>query len=158
PGSGASFEIYLPRVEGVARPEPATLPQAELPKGTQTILLVEDHDAVRNVLQMVLDENGYTVLTAENGEQALTLAREYTGPIHMLITDVVMPHMSGVKLAALIAEARPGTKVLYMSGYADDVLGDQGMRDSGMTFLYKPFDLDDFLMKIRQMFDQAPHG
>jgi len=158
PGSGASFEIYLPHVEGVVRPEPATLPQAELPQGTKTILLAEDDDAVRDVLQMVLDDNGYTVLTAENGAQALTLSREYTGHIHMLLTDVVMPHISGARLAELIAEARPDIKVLYMSGYADDVLGHQGVLDSRAIFLQKPFDLDDLLTKIREVFDQDPRS
>ncbi len=151
PGHGTSFKIYLPRVEGAAEPAaPRPAPPASL-RGAETILLVEDEEAVRNLTRRVLEAHGYTVLTAADGEEALRLATGHNGPIQLLVTDVVMPNMSGRQLAERVVSARRETKVLYLSGYTDDAIVHHGVLEPGIAFLQKPFTPQGLARKLREV-------
>ncbi|MGH7322281.1 MAG: response regulator [Candidatus Rokuibacteriota bacterium] len=153
PGRGARFEIYLPRVEGVAASDPGGRVLAELPRGHETILLVEDQEEVRDLARDILQMSGYTVLEAHHGGEAREVCARHTGPIHLLLTDVVMPHMSGRELADRLAVDHPGLKVLYMSGYADNAIVHHGVLDSATAFIQKPFSPDDLARKAREVLD-----
>jgi len=148
PGMGTTFKIYLPRV----RQELAKLPPAPAmekpPRGWETLLLVEDEVAVRKSEEEFLRLSGYTVLEAENGEKALSVAREYAGPIHLMITDVVMPRMGGAKLAEHLLAERSGIKVLFVSGYAENTVLQHGTIDLTARFLQKPFTLKSLGRKV----------
>jgi PAS domain S-box-containing protein len=140
PGKGTTFKIYFPRVD--EEPEPLPMPDesGDPPRGSERVLLVEDDPSVRKVTVQVLSGQGYTVLEAPNGEEALRVARnDPEGEIHLLMTDVVMPRMSGVNLANLLREERPGLRVLFFSGYTGDGLDEQSLRDPDVAFLQKPF-------------------
>jgi CheY-like chemotaxis protein len=155
-GRGATFRIYLPRVEAVAE-EAEPSPAAARPlEGRETVLLVEDEEKVRGWAREVLGMYGYTVLEASNGIEALGVAERHDGGIHLLLTDVVMPHMSGRELADRLSPMRPEMKVLYMSGYTDEAIGHHGVLDEGTHFLQKPFTADALLRKIREVLDQGP--
>ncbi|NJN95519.1 MAG: response regulator [Anaerolineales bacterium] len=140
PGQGTSFKIYLPRVdEPVTISESQSVP-AELLGGPETILLVEDEASVRILARRILEMNGYTVLDASNGSEALQVCAQQTGPIHMLVTDVVMPGgLNGRELAERLQSLRPGLKTLYMSGYTDDAIVQHGVLGSEMHFLQNLF-------------------
>jgi len=154
PGRGTSFKIYLPRVEGQVSPTLEVIPTpAELPHGTETILLVEDEEAVRNLVRTILQEYGYTVLEAYHGAEALRVAIRHEGPIHLLLTDVVMPLMSGRQLAEKLAPLRPDMKVIYMSGYTDHTVVHHGILEPGTTFLQKPFTPGALISKLREVLD-----
>jgi DNA-binding response OmpR family regulator len=118
-------------------------------QGTETILLVEDEHMVRNLLREMLESCGYQVLAAEDGRDALSIWESYQEPIHLLITDVVMPGMSGRELADRLAAQHSKMKVLYMSGYTDDVIVHRGVLDEGMNFIQKPFALEMLVRKVR---------
>src|SRR5206468_12763060 len=120
PGHGTSFKIYLPRVAEAADAHRAQAPAPAMSRGTETVLVVEDASAVRAVTRHVLERQGYTSLEAPNGDAALQLAAAHAGPIHLLLTDVVMPGMSGRQVAERLAIRRPDMRVLYASGYTDD--------------------------------------
>ncbi len=158
PGKGATFKIYLPRVEEAPQPKtevetaPATL------RGTETVLLVEDEAAVRLLVRGVLEENGYHVLDAGSGAEALVMANNSKQPIHLLVTDVVMPGMSGREVAQQVTLAHPETKVLFMSGYTDDAIVRHGVLESSAAFVQKPFTPDNLLRKIREALDLKPHS
>jgi CheY-like chemotaxis protein len=156
PGNGTSFKIYLPRidapVEGVK-----TAGSLSVPRGTETVLLVEDAAAVRAVAKQVLERQGYTVLEAPDGEVALHVAQKHRGPIHLLLTDVVMPVLSGRRLAEQLALVRPDMKVLYASGYTDDSVVRHGILEAGTAYLQKPFTPDSLARKVREVLD-APGG
>src|SRR5205823_7287843 len=122
PGSGSTFRVYLPRLDAPLAPLPAEQTPRAVAGGSETILLVEDEDLVRGLARQILELCGYVVLEAAQGEEAILLSRAYAGPIQLMVTDVVMPHMSGRELAARLAELRPAMKVLYMSGYTDDAI------------------------------------
>ncbi|CAA9339559.1 MAG: Sensory box histidine kinase/response regulator [uncultured Gemmatimonadetes bacterium] len=147
-GRGTSFKVYLPRADEAPEPESA-LAGAELPRGTETILLVEDDDGVRRLARRVLSRAGYEVLEAPDGHEALTAAAAHPGPIHLVVTDVVMPGMSGREVAERMAAARPEAEVLYTSGYTDDAIVHHGVLDDGMAFLQKPFDPSTLLRAVR---------
>jgi PAS domain S-box-containing protein len=147
-GRGTSFKVYLPRADEAPEPETA-LAGAELPRGTETILLVEDDDGVRRLARRVLSRAGYEVLEAPDGHEALTAAAAHPGPIHLVVTDVVMPGMSGREVAERMATARPEAEVLYTSGYTDDAIVHHGVLDDGMAFLQKPFDPSTLLRAVR---------
>lgn len=124
--------------------------------GTETLLIVENEAAIRNLLQMALQKNGYSVLTAESGREALALVRDHTGTIDLLITDVVMPDMDGPELVRRLSVLRPRTPTLFMSGYMDDALGDQGLAPTEVNFIQKPFSPRVIAQKVRDILDGRP--
>ena len=154
PGKGATFQIYLPCIETPVLPEPTAQAGPAISFGWETILLVEDEDAVRTLAQQILQNLGYTVLSAARGAEALMLAQTRNGPIHLLITDVVMPGLDGRHLSEAVTRLRPGTKTLFISGHADDTVLRHGIPTTGATFLQKPFDLEALPGKVRKVLDQ----
>jgi two-component system cell cycle sensor histidine kinase/response regulator CckA len=154
PGLGTTFKVYLPRARQ-AKPvlQPSSLPAEGCPRGCETLLLAEDEAAVRQSTREFLTLNGYIVLEAANGAEALALARAYDGPIHLMITDVVMPQMGGAKLAGELASDRPDMKVLFVSGYAEATFQRHGEIDVTTRFLQKPFSLKALARKIREVLD-----
>jgi PAS domain S-box-containing protein len=155
PGMGSSFRILFPCVEALA--DQAVVPdrRAEPRPGDETILLVEDETVVRQLVAEILESSGYTVLQAGDGPSALELARRHTGDISLLVTDVVMPGMSGPEVAQSVTSMRPGTLVLYMSGYTDSAIGHHGVLEPGIAFLQKPFSTDDLTRKVRTLLDET---
>jgi PAS domain S-box-containing protein len=155
PGEGAAFTIYLPRV--FAAPDaPDAGEQPELaPRGTETVLLVEDEILVRDIAAQVLRGQGYTVLKADGSREALHIAREHDGPLHLLLTDVVMADMSGRELAERLIAMRLDLKVLFISGYTDDAIVHHGVLAPGLAFLQKPFTPDVLARKVRETLDSA---
>jgi two-component system cell cycle sensor histidine kinase/response regulator CckA len=152
-GHGTSFKIYLPQVDGVADSTPAST-ASSLPRGTETVLIAEDSAAVRAVSKEMLQRQGYDVLEAPNGEAALHLAARHQGPIHLLLTDVVMPVMGGRELADRLTAIRPDTRVLYTSGYTDDSVVRHGILEGGLAYLQKPFSPEKLARKVREILDQ----
>jgi two-component system cell cycle sensor histidine kinase/response regulator CckA len=152
PGHGTTFKIYLPCVKAAAE---AAVPQpsVERPRGSETILLVEDEPPVLKLAATVLRRQGYTVLEASNGQEALEMAGEYTGEIHLLLTDVIMPQMGGKALVALLQANHPGMKILYASGYTDDTIVHHGILKAGVAFLQKPFTPSSLAHKVRMTLD-----
>jgi len=128
-------------------------------RGTETVLLVEDEEMIRNLVQKVLKANGYTVLVAANGRDAERVAGQHDGRIHLLVTDVVMPGMNGREVAQRLAALRAGIQVLYLSGYTDDAIVHHGVLEPGVAFLQKPFTPAVLGRKVREVLDAAPsHG
>ncbi len=155
PGLGSSFRILLPAEWApvdVPEPDSSSLAPAA---GEETILLVEDELVVRRLVAEILESNGYTVLQAGDGPSALELLRRHTGSLDLLVTDVVMPGMSGPDVAGAVAAMRPGTQVLYISGYTDSSVGQHGVLEPGIAFLQKPFDADALTRKVREVLDGA---
>ena len=159
-GRGTTFKIYLPRVPSVE--EPAVLPVAapvqfqKVEPGTETILLVEDETNLRYLARQYLEKQGYKVVEAADGAVAMQIAVAHEGIIHLLLTDVIMPGMNGRELAQRISEIRPNVKVLYMSGYTENVIGQDGTLDAGVRLLQKPFNLRDLKSKVREVLDATP--
>ena len=147
---GTAFLIHLPLADAAAadRGEPAR-PSAGL-RGTETVLVVEDQDSVRKLAVRMLRHFGYRILEAAQGEEALLLAKSYAGPIHLLLTDVIMPRMTGRELAEHLKPLRPSMKVLYMSGYAEDVIASRGQLDPGLLYVAKPFTPEALALKVRE--------
>jgi CheY-like chemotaxis protein len=152
-GQGTTFRVYLPRVAESATAADNRPAAAGWPSGTETILLVEDNDMVRNLAARVLRTQGYLVLEAAHGEEALQRGRAHAGEIHLLLTDVVMPRLSGRVLLEKMRETRPQMRVLFMSGYTDDVIAHHGVLDAGVSYLQKPFAIDALLAKLREVLD-----
>ena len=153
PGRGTTVKVYLPRVPGAAEPP---LPEPEPPAlrgGHETVLLVEDAAPVRTLARRSLEACGYQVIDAADGPSALELSARHTGEIAVLVTDVVMPGMSGRELAERLAPTRPAMKVLYTSGYTDDAMVRQGVLNAGVAFLQKPFVPDSLARKVREVLD-----
>jgi PAS domain S-box-containing protein len=151
-GRGTTFKMYLPQVTAAAspdRPGPAVVPSV----GTETILLVEDNAGLRTLAMRVLKPAGYTVLEAATGEAALMVLERHEAPVHLLLSDVVMPGMSGRELAERLAETRPAMKVLYMSGYTADTMVRHGVLEAKVSFLNKPFTAAALLRKVREVLD-----
>ncbi len=152
PGQGATFKVYLPQIKGMVDSVQLAQVSTETLQGSETILLVEDEDEVRDLAHRVLLKQGYTVLDARQGAEALQICQRHPGPIHLLITDVVMPEgMSGRELAERLASLRPKTKALYMSGYTDNVIVHYGVLDSDIAFLQKPFTPNTLIDKVHEM-------
>ncbi|MBI4484232.1 MAG: PAS domain S-box protein [Acidobacteria bacterium] len=153
PGQGTTFKIYLPRVEEsveVARPAE---PPRGTPEGSEIVLLAEDEEPVRKLVRQTLEMNGYTVLEARHGPEALQICERHAGSIHLIVTDVIMPEMSGRELAYRLTQLRPGIKVLYLSGYTSDAIVHHGVLDQGVAFLQKPFTPDALARKVREVLD-----
>jgi two-component system, cell cycle sensor histidine kinase and response regulator CckA len=152
PGHGTAFEIHFPAVEGSSLPARKLAPPDQAAAaGNETILLVEDEDAVRAVVSTVLQQAGYTVLEANGGRAAIDRLASHDGPIHLLITDVVMPEMGGRQLVEHLVVARPGMKVLYLSGHTDDALIRHGVLEADVAFLQKPFKIKALTSKVREV-------
>ncbi|MCZ6502280.1 MAG: PAS domain S-box protein [Gammaproteobacteria bacterium] len=154
PGKGSTFRIYLPRVEASELLAEETERPSSPIDGDETILLVEDEDIIRELLKHILEKLGYTVLLASNGEEALLTAQRYEGPINLMITDIVMPHMSGHELVERLSPLRHEMSVLYISGYDEKMVADQGLVDIGKRFLQKPFGPKAVGKKIREILDK----
>jgi hypothetical protein len=147
-GRGTTFYIYLPRATDSEKP--AESQTAVAAGGGETLLLVEDDDRVRVLVASMLRRNGYTVMLASQGDQALEIASRFRGRIHLLLTDVVMPGISGRQLSERLTSARPDTHVLYMSGYSDDAILRHGVKSAGTHFLQKPFSIEALLQRVRE--------
>ncbi|MDO9123155.1 MAG: ATP-binding protein, partial [Deltaproteobacteria bacterium] len=155
PGQGTTFKIYLPRVDEPLEEAGERVVQKELPCGGETILVVEDEEKVRQVTVQILTKNGYTVLEASHGDEAKQICEQHGGPIHLIVTDVVLPGMNGRELAESLASRYPGAKVLYMSGYTDNAIVHHGVLEKGLHFLQKPFNLEGLLRKVREVLDKT---
>jgi two-component system, cell cycle sensor histidine kinase and response regulator CckA len=153
PGRGSTFKVYLPRVAAEAEPVLDSKAGGRAARGVETILLVEDDEGVRMLAQECLEDCGYTVLCAGGGEQALALARQHDGSIHLMMTDVVMPGMSGPDLARNLGSLRPGLKVLFSSGYPEDAIADHGILGPAIQFIQKPFTLTGLAQKVREVLE-----
>src|ERR1041384_2687016 len=151
-GQGTTFKIYVPRV--AEEPAAAEAPRSpESLRGTETVLLAEDSPGVRSAARQILGRLGYTIVDAPNGAAALDLAANLTGPLDLLVTDVVMPEMSGRQLAERLTAVRPGLKVLYVSGYTDDAVVRHGVLEAGISYLEKPFTPERLARKVREVLD-----
>jgi PAS domain S-box-containing protein len=154
PGRGTTFKIYLPRADApVEKPAPAPAAPLSLAAAGETILLVEDEREVRALVQKLLKMQGYTLLTAADPEEAISMAREYKGKIDLMVTDVVMPRMSGREVAERLAVSRPDMKILFVSGYTDDAIVRHGILEPGTAFLQKPFSPQALARKVREVLE-----
>jgi two-component system, cell cycle sensor histidine kinase and response regulator CckA len=153
PDIGSAFKIYLPRVEEPLDVEPSSVSGSERFRGSETVLVVEDEDDVRRVVVHMLQQLGYDVLTAASGAEAMRLCGETERHIHLLLTDVVMPKMSGKELADRLCGNLPGLKVLFVSGYTGSVIIHHGVLDPGTHFLQKPFSAAQLGGKVREVLE-----
>ena len=157
-GRGTTFKVYLPRVENSVTALRPSDRHVDACKGTETVLLVEDAEPLRALIREFLKLGGYTVLEAENGNEAIRIAGAFGGPIHLLLTDVVMPRMGGQQLAGQLMSIRPATKVLYMSGYPNEGIAHSGILSAGVVLLEKPFTREILTRRVRQVLDDPPHA
>ena len=155
PGQGTTFRVYLPIVDSPSEQSSAAKLPADVPTGHETVLVCEDEESVRELAAQMLERCGYTVLLAEDGADALRVAQEHDGPIHALVTDVVMPDMNGRQLAEALIPQRPEMRVLYVSGYTSDIIAHHGVLDEGVEFLEKPYSFRGLLGRVRQVLDGA---
>jgi CheY-like chemotaxis protein len=152
PRHGTTFKIYLPWCQAEA--ETDDMVQEEItPGGTETVMVVEDEKMLLEFVGTILEEQGYKVLSAETPADALTIAREYNNPIHLLITDVVMPEMNGREVKEAVTHLCPDIKTIYMSGYTSDVIALKGIIEEGTAFLQKPFTINALALKVREVLD-----
>jgi len=151
PGKGTTFDIYLPLVEGSSLKEEANRP-APLVNGRETLLVAEDEEIVRLYLKRILEKAGYKVIVAHDGEDAVERFRKHDD-ISLIVSDVVMPRKSGKELVEEIRKLKPGIKVVFISGYAADIMHKQGIIEEGSVFITKPFQKNDLLQKIREVLD-----
>ena len=154
-GRGTTFRIYFPRVDEPLTKPPTPLPSITSIGGTETVLLVEDDEDLRRATRRILKSRGYTVLEAGNGGEALLLCERFTGEIHLLLTDVVMPQMTARELVSKLGEVRPDMSVVFMSGYADGAAVEEGLVDADANFLNKPFSPQTLLDAIRRAIERA---
>jgi PAS domain S-box-containing protein len=155
PGRGTTFRIYLPRLDQRAGPSRSDSSPCIAPTGKETVLLAEDEEGVRKLARMVLESNGYKVLVAGSGSEALQVAAGHEGPLHLLITDVIMPQLGGRQLADLLIRQHPGLRVLYISGYTDEAFIRPGLLQSDAVLLQKPFTPTALARKVREVLDSA---
>jgi CheY-like chemotaxis protein len=154
PGHGSRFEILLPRLAGASDVE-ETAPVLELLGGSETVLVVEDQEDVRRLTVDALRNYGFRVLETASGGDALVLVQRHSGPIHLMLTDVVMPRMTGKELTELLKPIRPLMRVLFMSGYAEDVIAHHGVLEAGVDFIPKPFSPDGLAGKVREVLSRS---
>lgn len=157
PGAGSTFEVFLPLLREDAQRSPADSGEIPTPEGHESILLVEDEEAVRALTRRLLEQFGYTVIEATGGPEALRLVQQRVEPIDLVITDVVMPEMGGQELAAQLLRLQPGLRILYLSGYTDDAIIGLGTADHEVAFLQKPFTVDGLAAKVRQTLGAQLH-
>lgn len=155
PGRGTTFKVYLPRATEALEPESRAAPSGPRPTGTETILIVEDAEVVRDLVGEVLGMLGYVVLKAADPEEAIRTCDEHRERIHLLLTDVVLPYMDGRTLHRKLVSTRPQMKVMYMSGYTDNFIVHHGVLDRGVHFIQKPFSVDNLARKVREALDAA---
>jgi len=156
PGYGTTFKIYLPRVDEPQNEEEIMEERLEeaLPRGNETILVVEDNEEVRKVTGRILRMQGYRVLEASDGSDSFSISKQHDGPIHLMITDMVMSEMNGPELAKRLTSFYPEMKVLYMSGYVKNFISHQGILEKGMNYIQKPFTVDKLTRKVREVLDK----
>jgi two-component system, cell cycle sensor histidine kinase and response regulator CckA len=154
-GKGTTFTIYLPRAEGPVAPPRAQAPRLETSQHRETILVIEDEEMVRELVCTVLSEQGYTILCTGNGHEGLRMAREHEGPIDLLVSDVIMPQITGPEIARELLAARPKTKVLYISGYSDADISEDGVLSPSVQLLGKPFAPDALSRRVREVLDDG---
>jgi signal transduction histidine kinase/ActR/RegA family two-component response regulator len=153
---GTTFKIYFPRIKEGSYPSTTETAEITTVFGTETILVVEDEEAVRRLVCETLEAHGYTVIETKNPTHALKMAAAHKKPIHLLLTDVIMPEMNGVELYQTLKEIRPHIKVLYMSGYTDNAIVHHGILKASVHFLQKPFTIHSLTQKVREVFDILP--
>jgi signal transduction histidine kinase len=153
-GLGTTFRVYFPEAQEAVEPVRGGVLAAEIAGGTETVLLVEDETIVRELAAATLRERGYTVLEADNGEAGLRMARQHKGRIDLVLTDVVMPVMGGKEMAQALRESHPETKILFTSGYSEDVIGEHGLVRPGMEFLQKPYLAASLARRVREVLGQ----
>ncbi|RMD94375.1 MAG: PAS domain S-box protein [Calditrichaeota bacterium] len=158
PGHGTTFKIYLPRAEEAEQEVEPEKPAVVSLQGTETILVVEDEELLRELARRVLARHGYTVLDASNGGEALLICEKHQGPIHLLLTDVVLPRMNGRELADRLLRLRPQMKVIYMSGYTNDAILENGLLSMETHFIQKPFTADFLAQKVREVLNKKDNG
>jgi two-component system cell cycle sensor histidine kinase/response regulator CckA len=156
PGRGTTFKVYFPRTEETLAAAPAPPDPEASRTGSETVLLVEDEDSLRAVIGELLQQGGYKVIDGPTPEATLAAAEAHDGPIHLVLTDLVMPRVSGMAAAARIRARRPDVKVLYMSGYTNAAAAHQASLPANHAFLQKPFSLDVLLRKLREVLDSPP--
>ena len=154
-GRGTTFKIYFPRVDQPVEQHDTVQPSAEAPRGTETILLTEDERDVREVAREFLESGGYTVIEARDGIEALGLVEKHEGAIDLLITDMVMPRMTGQELAARLKEQRPKLRMLYMSGYSERAAADSLRSEPGVRLLAKPFSRTALLRTVHELLKRS---
>jgi two-component system cell cycle sensor histidine kinase/response regulator CckA len=152
-GAGTTVKIYLPRVEGAVKPRGEPPAEAKQIRGTETILLVEDDDQLRRLTSQILQDQGYTVLEAGSGSEALLLSRRHPGPIQLMLTDIVMPEMNGYVLAERLRPSRSDTVVQFMSGYQSDAIWNDGPMPKDASIVIKPFTPAQLLHRVREILD-----
>ena len=158
-GKGTTFKVYFPHVKQAAVVAVKTIPAGPLPRGTETLLLVEDDSSVRHLACSILEMQGYTVLRANNGQEALHIARDHKGPpIRLVVTDVIMPLMNGRVMAEWLKITYPGLKILFTSGYTDDAISQHGVLEAGTAFLSKPYSPAALACRVRAMLDEQTEG
>ncbi|HET6931484.1 MAG TPA: PAS domain S-box protein [Candidatus Acidoferrum sp.] len=153
-GKGTTFKIYFPCVDEAVQVLDSAVPRPELPRGTETILVAEDAEGMRDLVSELLIRNGYTVLTAESSEELLSVSDRYAAPIHLLLTDVVMPGINGRDLADCLKAAHPDLRIIYMSGYTSDTIVHHGVLREGIDFIEKPFTEESLMRKLREVLDR----
>jgi two-component system cell cycle sensor histidine kinase/response regulator CckA len=153
PNHGTTFKVYLPALDSVPKSSGAKTAESVILRGSETIMLVEDEEVVRGLARQILEQAGYQVLVAQQGEEAIRLCNEHAQEIHLLLTDVVMPGAGGKEVADRLSSLRPGIKVLFMSGYTDEAIVHHGVLDSDVKFIQKPFSPTALAKKVREVLD-----
>jgi response regulator RpfG family c-di-GMP phosphodiesterase len=154
PQQGTTFRIYLPRHTSKTEQVRTEGPQEPVLRGHETVLVVEDEPAILEMSKLMLEQQGYRILTAGTPGEAIRLAEKHAGEIHLLMTDVVMPEMNGRDLAKELLSLYPNLKRLFMSGYTANVIAHHGVLDEGITFIQKPFSIRDLAAKVREALDK----
>jgi CheY-like chemotaxis protein len=153
PGRGSTFCIHLPREEGPVEPPRPAAPPVQYARTGETVMVIEDEEVVRDLLCAVLRDAGYQVFCAGSPHEALAVVDEHRGPIHLLVSDVILPEMHGPVIARKVQERHPSMKVLFVSGYSENDISDQGVLDPGIEVLQKPFSQQDLVRKVREMLE-----